>query len=62
MHTAILILEQLSSLESTCCVTPSALEWRNGFVNKSEPITIKLLSVFKIIITIKEMIHSEDFR
>lgn len=40
----------------------SALKRRNGFINKSEPITIKLLSAFKIIIKIKEMIYSEDFR
>lgn len=39
-----------------------ALKCKNVFINKSEPITIKLLSVLKIIIKIKEMIYSEDFK
>lgn len=39
-----------------------ALNYKTIFINKSEPITIKLLSVFKIIIKIKEMIYSKDFK
>lgn len=63
LHPAVPIRsEQLGCLGSMCCMSSSALKRRNGFINKSEPITIKLLSVFKIIIKIKEMIYSEDFR
>lgn len=39
-----------------------ALKCEDVFINKSEAITIKLLSVSEIIATIKEMIYSEDFK
>lgn len=40
----------------------AALKCKNLFINKSKPITIKLLSVLKIIIKIKELIYPEDFK